>query len=177
MVTSVIKSGLQRWRAQPGGLPSLPPAFLRSLVPLGLLALGISAAVMMVVWRDQAEYKPVFGAREKVVAADMMSVLDAEKVPYRLHPESGQVLVPESQLGKVRMLLAAKGVTAKLPAGLELMDRNDPLGVSQFVQDVRFRRGLEGELSQSIQTIDAVDTARVHLSIAKSSSTGGPSPP
>lgn len=170
MVTSVIKSGLQRWRAQPGGLPSLPPAFLRSLVPLGLLALGISAAVMMVVWRDQAEYKPVFGAREKVVAADMMSVLDAEKVPYRLHPESGQVLVPESQLGKVRMLLAAKGVTAKLPAGLELMDRNDPLGVSQFVQDVRFRRGLEGELSQSIQTIDAVDTARVHLSIAKSSS-------
>ena len=170
MVTSVIKSGLQRWRGQPGGLPSLPPAFLRSLVPLGLLALGISAAVMMVVWRDQAEYKPVFGAREKVVAADMMSVLDAEKVPYRLHPESGQVLVPESQLGKVRMLLAAKGVTAKLPAGLELMDRNDPLGVSQFVQDVRFRRGLEGELSQSIQTIDAVDTARVHLSIAKSSS-------
>jgi hypothetical protein len=47
------------------------------------------------------------------------------------------------------MLLAAKGVTAQLPAGLELMDKNDPLGVSQFVQDVRFRRGLEGELAQS----------------------------
>ncbi len=37
------------------------------------------------------------------------------------------------------------------------MDRSDPLGVSQFVQDVRFRRGLEGELAQSIMTIDAVD--------------------
>ncbi|HYR26481.1 MAG TPA: flagellar basal-body MS-ring/collar protein FliF, partial [Aquabacterium sp.] len=61
-------------------------------------------------------------------------------------------------------------VTAKLPAGLELMDRNDPLGVSQFVQDVRFRRGLEGELAQSIQSLDAVDTARVHLSIARTSS-------
>jgi flagellar M-ring protein FliF len=42
--------------------------------------------------------------------------------------------------------------------------------VSQFVQDVRFRRGLEGELAQSIMTLDAVDSARVHLSIAKSTS-------
>jgi flagellar M-ring protein FliF len=80
------------------------------------------------------------------------------------------VLVPSSQLGKVRMLLAAKGVTAQLPAGLELMDKNDPLGVSQFVQDVRFRRGLEGELAQSILTMDAIASARVHLAIAKSTS-------
>jgi flagellar M-ring protein FliF len=68
------------------------------------------------------------------------------------------------------MLLAAKGVTAQLPAGLELMDKNDPLGVSQFVQDVRFRRGLEGELAQSILTLDAIASARVHLAIAKSNS-------
>jgi flagellar M-ring protein FliF len=68
------------------------------------------------------------------------------------------------------MMLAAKGVTAKLPAGMELMDKDDPLGVSQFVQDVRFRRGLEGELAQSIMTLDPVASARVHLSIAKSSS-------
>jgi flagellar M-ring protein FliF len=61
-------------------------------------------------------------------------------------------------------------VTAQLPAGLELMDKSDPLGVSQFVQDVRFRRGLEGELSQSILTIDAIASARVHLAIAKSTS-------
>jgi flagellar M-ring protein FliF len=61
-------------------------------------------------------------------------------------------------------------VTAQLPAGLELMDKNDPLGVSQFVQDVRFRRGLEGELAQSILTLDAIASARVHLAIAKSSS-------
>nr|WP_229217708.1 flagellar basal-body MS-ring/collar protein FliF [Massilia forsythiae] len=135
-----------------------------------VLAIGITAALMLYMWNDQSGYKPVFGAREKVAASDMMSVLEAEHVPYRVHPESGQVLVPSSQLGKVRMLLAAKGVTAQLPAGLELMDKNDPLGVSQFVQDVRFRRGLEGELAQSILTMDAIASARVHLAIAKSSS-------
>ena len=149
---------------------ALPPALSKNLTPMLVLALGITAAVMLYMWNDQSSYKPVFGASEKVAAADMMGVLEAEHVPYRVHPQSGQVLVPSSQLGKVRMLLAAKGVTAQLPAGLELMDKNDPLGVSQFVQDVRFRRGLEGELSQSILTMDAIASARVHLAIAKSTS-------
>ena len=151
-------------------LPALPPALRNNLSLLLGLAVAITAAVMLYLWQDQANYKPVFGAREKVAASDMMSVLEAEAIPYRVHPDSGQVMVPAGELGKVRMLLAAKGVTAQLPAGLELMDRSDPLGVSTFVQDVRFRRGLEGELAQSILTIDAIASARVHLAIAKSSS-------
>lgn len=167
MITT-IKSILARVRAS--AMPALPPSLLKNLVPMLLLAIAITALVMMYFWHDQSTYKAVFGDRENVPTADVMATLDAEKLPYRLHPESGQVLVPEAALGKVRMLLAAKGVTARLPAGLELMDRNDPLGVSQFVQDVRFRRGLEGELARSIASVDAVASARVHLSIAKSSS-------
>lgn len=163
-----MKSAFARWRL--GAQPAIPPALLKNLVPIVVLAIGITAMVTMYFWRDQANYKPVFGAREKVAVTDMMATLDAEHIPYRLHPDSGQVLVPDAMLGKVRMLLAAKGVTAQLPAGLELMDKNDPLGVSQFVQDVRFRRGLEGELAQSIMTMDAIASARVHLSIAKSTS-------
>jgi flagellar M-ring protein FliF len=168
-VINTIKSAFERWRASPAAL-SLPPNLLKNLYPLLLLAIGVTAMVLMYLWSDQSGYKPVFGAREKVSAPDMMAALDTDHIPYRLHPESGQVLVPQSMLGKVRMLLAAKGVTAQLPAGLELMDKNDPLGVSQFVQDVRFRRGLEGELAQSIMTLDAISHARVHLSIAKSTS-------
>ena len=151
-------------------MPVLPPLLRNNLTPLLVLAVVVTAAVMMFMWQDQANYKPVFGAREKVAASDMMSVLEAEHIPYRIHPDSGQVMVPSNELGKVRMLLAAKGVTAQLPAGLELMDKNDPLGVSQFVQDVRFRRGLEGELAQSILTLDAIASARVHLAIAKTNS-------
>jgi flagellar M-ring protein FliF len=153
------------------GAESLRSAdLLKSLLPLVLLAVGVTALVVLLLWRDQASYKPLFGAHEKVVAADVMAVLDGANIPYRLHPDSGQVLVPERELGRVRMLLASKGVVAKLPAGLELLDHNDPLGVSQFVQDVRFRRGLEGDLTQSIMTLDAVESVRVHLAIAHSSS-------
>jgi len=161
---------LGQWRTRLAGRsPALAP-LLRHLVPLVLLAAGVTAVVLMLLWRDEASYKPVFGERERVAVGDMVAVLDAEHVPYRLHPETGQVLVPQDKLGQVRMMLAAKGVTAKLPAGMELMDKDDPLGVSQFVQDMRFRRGLEGELAQSIMTLDPVGSARVHLSIAKSSS-------
>jgi flagellar M-ring protein FliF len=167
-VIANLKTALSAKRLS--GLPALPPALRNNLAPLLLLAIAITAAVMMFLWRDQSSYKPVFGASEKVAAADMMGVLDGEHIAYRVHPDSGQVLVPASQLGKVRMLLAAKGVTAQLPAGLELMDKSDPLGVSQFVQDVRFRRGLEGELAQSILTLDAISAARVHLAIARSTS-------
>src|SRR5262249_33878908 len=149
-------------------LPS--PAALAKLLPLLVLAIGLTGLSMMFMWRSEAGYKPLFGARENVAAADTMAVLDAEKIPYRIHPQTGQVLVPEAKLGRVRMLLAAKGVVAKLPEGLELVDKSDPLGVSQFVQDVRFRRGLEGELVKSIASLDPVESARVHLSIAKSSS-------
>lgn len=167
---ATVRSGLARLRDRPGAPLQLPAATVRSLALFVVLAIGITALVMMFLWHDQSTYKPVFGSHEKVVAADMMAVLDAEHIAYRLHPDTGQVLVPEAMLGKVRMLLAARGVTARLPAGLELMDRNDPLGVSQFVQDVRFRRGLEGELAQSIAALDAIESARVHLSIAKSTS-------
>jgi len=170
-VINTIKSAFERWRANPSAAaPALSPNLLKTLYPLLILAIGLTALVLMYMWNSQSTYKPVFGAREKVSAPDMMTVLDGDHIPYRIHPESGQVLVPDSMLGKVRMLLAAKGVTAQLPAGLELMDKNDPLGVSQFVQDVRFRRGLEGELAQSIMTLDAISHARVHLSIAKSTS-------
>jgi flagellar M-ring protein FliF len=168
-VINTLKSAFGRWRANPSAV-QLPPTLLKNLTPMLLLAIGVTAVVLMYLWNDQSTYKPVFGAREKVSAPDMMGVLDTDHIPYRVHPDSGQVLVPQSMLGKVRMLLAAKGVTAQLPAGLELMDKNDPLGVSQFVQDVRFRRGLEGELAQSIMTLDAIAHARVHLSIAKSTS-------
>ncbi len=173
-MSAIVKSLLGKLRSAEGA--GRLSELLKGFAPLALLAAGITAIVMMFMWRGDASYKPLFGAREKVAAADMMAVLDGAGIPYRVHPDSGQVLVPENELGEVRMLLASKGVVAKLPAGLELMDGKDPLGVSQFVQDVRFRRGLEGELAQSIMTIDAVESARVHVSVARTSSfvvTGG----
>lgn len=165
-----LKQLVARVRGVAGDNSAASPLHVKSLLPLVMLAGGITALVMLYLWRDQSTYKPLFGARENVSAADMMAVLDGAGIAYRVHPESGQVLVPADELGRARMLLASKGVVARPPAGLELVENDDPLGVSQFVQDVRFRRGLEGELARSIMTLAAVESARVHLSLPRSSS-------
>lgn len=165
-----LKNRLADWPTVRAALPAVSPSMQRMLLPLLLAAAIVTAVIVMVLWQSAGNYRPLFGARENIAVSDVVGVLESEGLSYRLHPESGQVLVADKHLAQARMLLAAKGVAAKLPEGLELMDRNDPLGVSQFVQDVRFRRGLEGELSRSIATMDAVQSARVHLSIARSSS-------
>ena len=102
--------------------------------------------------------------------SQIVTVLDGEKLTYCIDPQSGQILVPEDELSKTRMTLAAKGVQAILPSGYELMDKDEVLGSSQFVQNVRYKRSLEGELAQSIVSLDAVESARVHLALNEESS-------
>lgn len=140
-----------------------------------LLLMAFSAAILAVIvvfylWRDNESFRPLYGSGEAFPAADVMRVLDTEAVRYRLHPQSGQILVPEDQLSQVRMLLTAKGVQAALPAGYELFDKDEPLGTSHFVQNVRLQRSLEGELARTVMTLKGVDRARVHLVLQESSS-------
>ncbi|WP_259758523.1 flagellar basal-body MS-ring/collar protein FliF [Pseudomonas sp. GCEP-101] len=142
---------------------------------LGLLgiALGaalLAAAVVFYLWRDQGAYRPLYGAGEAYPAADVMQVLDAEALDYRLHPQSGQVLVREEDLARARMLLAAKGVKVSVPAGYELFDKDEPLGTSHFLQDVRLKRSLEGELARTIMGLKGIEQARVHIAREDSNS-------
>lgn len=153
----------------------LPLDKLRLDPRLTLLGLAGAAALLALgstwyLWRDQGAFHPLYGAGEAFPAAEVMQVLDAEGVAYRLHPQSGQVLVRDDQLARVRMLLAAKGVKVAVPAGYELFDKDEPLGTSQFVQDVRLKRSLEGELARTVMTLEGVQQARVHLALEQDSS-------
>ena len=57
-----------------------------------------------------------------------------------------------------------------LPAGYELFDKEEPLGTSQFVQDVRLKRSLEGELARTVMSLKGIQHARVHLAQEENSS-------
>lgn len=155
----------QTWRAQTPGVG----AQLRGALPIVLAAGAITAATVAWYARDTG-YAPLFGQHQRISVEQAAGVLDAEQIPFRMHPETGAILVPHDRLGRARLALAARGVTPELPPGLELVDRDERLGVRQFVQDVRFRRGLEGELSRTIMSIDAVDAARVHIALAPQTS-------
>lgn len=142
---------------------------------LALFAMALAAALLAVLvvfylWRDNASYRPLYGAGEAYPAAEVMQVLDAEGLNYRVHPQSGQVMVREDQLGRARMLLSAKGIKVTLPPGYELFDKDEPLGTSQFVQNVRLKRSLEGELARTVMALRGVEQARVHIAQEESSS-------
>ncbi|WP_330208567.1 MULTISPECIES: flagellar basal-body MS-ring/collar protein FliF [unclassified Pseudomonas] len=141
-----------------------------SLLGMAALAALIAVAVVYSLWRDNDSFRPLYGAGENFPAAEAMQVLDAEAVPYHLHPQSGQILVREPDLARARMLLAAKGVRVAVPAGYELFDKEEPLGTSQFVQNVRLKRSLEGELARTVMALKGIEQARVHLALEETSS-------
>ena len=134
------------------------------------LAVAVTAIIVSVLWTGNRGYVSLYGRQENLPVSQIVTVLDGEKLTYRIDPQSGQILVPEDALSKTRMTLAAKGVQAILPSGYELMDKDEVLGSSQFVQNVRYKRSLEGELAQSIMSLDAVESARVHLALNEESS-------
>ncbi len=134
------------------------------------LAVAATAIIVSVLWTGNRGYVSLYGRQENLPVSQIVTVLDGEKMTYRIDPQSGQILVPEEALSKTRMTLAAKGVQAILPSGYELMDKDEVLGSSQFVQNVRYKRSLEGELAQSIMSLDAVESARVHLALNEESS-------
>ncbi len=141
-----------------------------SLMALAGIAALVAIGTVFYLWRDQSAYRPLYGAGEAYSAADVMQVLDTEAIAYNLHPQTGQVLVREDQIARARMLLSAKGVQAEKPDGYELFDKEEPLGTSQFVQDVRLKRSMEGELARSVMTMKGVEMARVHLALQENSS-------
>ncbi|WP_145550499.1 flagellar basal-body MS-ring/collar protein FliF [Yersinia intermedia] len=151
-------------------LPAVRLGKNQKSILMGAAAILVTAAIIFSLWRSSQGYTALFGSQENIPVAQVVEVLDGEAIVYRINPDNGQILVAESQLGKARILLAAKGITATLPTGYELMDQETMLGSSQFIQNVRYKRSLEGELAQSIMALTAVDYARVHLGMSEASS-------
>lgn len=136
----------------------------RSLLVIALLAALVAAIIVVILWTASQNYVPLYGKQEMYDTANILELLEKEQVPFRLDSSTGQVLVPEGQLAQVRMALAARGVRAALPAGLESLNSMSGLGTSEFMETARYRHALEGELARSIIALDAVRSARVHLS-------------
>ncbi len=97
-------------------------------------------------------------------AAAVTTKLDAMNVKYDAKGDGGTILVPADQVTKLRMALAQDNLPAA-GVGYEIFDKSDAFGTTAFVQNINRLRALEGELARSIQTIDGIDSARVHLVI------------
>jgi flagellar M-ring protein FliF len=103
-------------------------------------------------------------------AKQVMETLAASDIAYTIEPNSGALLVKADDVARARLKLAGAGVApTDGNIGFEILDKDQGLGTSQFMEATRYRRGLEGELARTIASLNNVKGARVHLAIPKSS--------
>ncbi|MFC2970542.1 flagellar basal-body MS-ring/collar protein FliF [Acidimangrovimonas pyrenivorans] len=108
-------------------------------------------------------YKPLYNQLSPASAAKVVDALDKAGIQTRVSEDGGSVSVPQQDLAQARMTLAEQGLPADGEPGWELFDNSSGLGMNTFMQHVNRLRAMEGELARSIQTLDGINSARVHL--------------
>jgi len=141
----------------------------RQLLLMVGLAVSIAIGFWVVMWSIGEDYAPLYTSLDKMNPEDVLNVLQSNQIEYKVDETTGALLVVSNQIHNARLKLAGAGISADGSFGFELLDKEQPLGTSQFMENARFKRGLEGELARTISSIRAVRAARVHLAIPKSS--------
>ncbi|MFI8609116.1 flagellar basal-body MS-ring/collar protein FliF [Pseudomonas sp. NPDC077649] len=159
--------------------PLLGLSFLENLADMSVLRqlgllVGLAASVAIgfavVLWSQQPDYRPLYGSLNGMDATQVVETLSASGIDYTVEPTSGALLVKADDLARARMRLAAAGVApTDNSVGFEILDREQGLGTSQFMEATRYRRGLEGELARTVSSLNNVKAARVHLAMPKAS--------
>lgn len=147
------------------GFVQLPPR--QKIAALAVLAAAIGLITGAWLWARSPSYAVLFSNLSDRDGGAIVAALQQQNVPYRYSEGGGAILVPAEQVHDARLRLASQGLPKGGAVGFELMD-TQKLGISQFQEQLNYQRGLEGELARSIQSLSAVQGARVHLAIPKS---------
>lgn len=97
-------------------------------------------------------------------AAAVAAQLDKEKIPFRYDEPTSAILVPADDARAARVKLTSSDLRLQGVVGFELFNQSD-FGLTEFAQKVNYQRALQGELARTIATLDAIELARVHLSL------------
>ena len=124
------------------------------------VAIGIGGLVM----GRQAEWRVLYSNLADKDGGAVIAQLSTMNVPYKYTEGGGAILVPADRVHDARLKLASQGLPKGAVNGFEMMEANR-FGMTQFQERLTFQRGLEGELTRSIQALASVQNARVHLAL------------
>lgn len=135
-----------------------------------ILLVGMSLVVAIFsgiwIWSQTLDYRVLYSNLSDRDGGAIIESLQQQNIPYKFAEGGGALLVPSDKVHETRLRLASQGLPKGGTAGFELME-NQKFGTSQFLEQVNYQRSLEGELARSMQSLGAVQTARVHLAIPK----------
>ncbi len=137
-----------------------------------LLGLGAAVLALLVVaslWMREPDYRALFSNVEARDGGAIVSVLNQRNIPYKFADNGATILVPADQVYTLRLQLAEQGLPRGGSVGFELLEGEPEFGASQFSEQITYQRALEGELARSIEAMQPVKSARVHLAIPRQS--------
>src|ERR1700689_1966342 len=155
-------------------VPATPKGLLETvpvLKQIGLLA-GVAAAVAAAgwlgLWSQGQNYTVLYGQLSERGSGQVRDALTAAGIEYKLSP-SGAVSVPEAKVQEARIRLASQGLPQSDAMGIEMIQKDSPLGASSMMESARYQSVLETELARTIMKVQGVQSARVHLALPKPS--------
>lgn len=130
---------------------------------LALAAIGtVVGGLLFMRMSSSTQMAPLYSNLPADSAAEVTAALDGSGIPYELSAGGSTILVPRADVHRARLDLSAEGLPRDGAPGYSLLDEQG-ITTSEFRQRVDYQRAMEGELSRTIEAIDGVDTAIVHL--------------
>jgi len=129
---------------------------------LGVVAGTLVGGILLVGWLSDVRYSRLYSGLDEAEAGEVIAYLNEAKTPYRLSDGGRAIEVPADEVYQVRLSLASEGLPRSANMGYSIFDQTN-LGMTDFLQNLNFRRALEGELTKTIMKLNEIDAARVHI--------------
>ncbi len=126
---------------------------VRHLARLIGLAAAVAIGMVVVMWSAEPNYTPLFSNMSNQDSAQIADVLIANEIEFKIDAASGSVLVDQSKLAEARLKLASAGLPEGSQVGMEMLQEDQGLSTSQFIENARYNHSLEAELFRSIESI------------------------
>lgn len=155
--------------AQEGAVKGGPVGLIKALGPSRIIAMGVVALATLgfftylILKATEPEYTILFGDLDPSAAGQIVGRLEGMNVGHKLSADGRAIMVPENEVGRLRMELAQDGLPASGPAGYELLDNTNAFTSTDILTNLNLKRALEGELARTIGALQSVASARVML--------------
>jgi len=132
------------------------------------LILVIGGFALMFFWANQENYQVLFNNISPQDGGTIVAKLKEQNVPYRVESNGTTIMVPAEKVYELRLTLAGDGLPNGGSVGFEIFDKPD-FRTTKFVQELNYRRALQGELARTINLFKEIKSSAVFLVIPKDS--------
>ncbi|GAA9515299.1 flagellar basal-body MS-ring/collar protein FliF [Helicobacter pylori] len=142
-----------------------------ALIAAGVLITALLVFLLLYPFKEkdyaQGGYGVLFERLDSSDNALILQHLQQNQIPYKILKDD-TILIPKDKVYEERITLASQGIPKTSKVGFEIFDTKD-FGATDFDQNIKLIRAIEGELSRTIESLNPILKANVHIAIPKDS--------